>query len=750
MHIYVKPNMNRTPSGNEDMFVNDLGLYLNQTKQDAYSQILVGDMNIKINTNSNVVHDYLNLLSEHNYVSMINQLTRIHGVTGSCIDHIFLKCDKYNMHHECLSMKSLRNIHYLNYKGLKRDLTSYDWSSFYNETNVEILTETFINQLKKLISKNTFTKKISRASIKRKQWITSGIVKSVNEKNRLHAAYKLDSENEEKKTIYNNYKVRLNKIIREAKYSYYKREIDLNNGSPKQLWKLIKNICVENNKKVPRQVIDKNNVVCNTPETISEAFNVHFVSIGEAYAKNIIRPNTPPPISQINQKNIFLNPITPSEVINIISSLKNRKVPGYDNIQGEVYKKVSEELALPLCHLINRTFLTSTVPNQIKIAIVTPIYKKGDDKDLNNYRPISSITTLAKIFEKALKKRLVDFLEKNNCISAQQFGFREGLSTNDAITKLTGEIANSLEKSKPTMCVFLDLAKAFDTVSHRQMLEVLSDAGIRGSTNQLFENYLSNRKQAVKINSVTSKEKTFNYGLPQGTVLGPLLFILYINSIITSSTSSCGQLLSFADDTVILYSADTWEMLKDNVQKDLVNIFNYFSHKLLTINYDKTFFVPFSNTARCMPKFHQITVKDEIKCITIRSKCSHKYLGITIDCHLRWDIHINNVVKTLRQLLYRFKYLKNILDLSHLKTIYYSLVESRLRYAIIGWGGAAYCHLRPLDVLQKKMLKIIYNKKITYPSDLLFSETGILDVRQLYVHQIILYCFKNRNTRRVF
>nr|CAI5828906.1 unnamed protein product [Callosobruchus analis] len=215
----------RTPSGNEDMFVNDLGLYLNQTKQDAYSQILVGDMNIKINTNSNVVHDYLNLLSEHNYVSMINQLTRIHGVTGSCIDHIFLKCDKYNMHHDCLSMvfenhitdhratilglpillknrksdNSLRNIHYLNYKGLKRDLTSYDWSSFYNETNVEILTETFINQLKKLISKNTFTKKISRASIKRKQWITSGIVKSVNEKNRLHVAYKLDSENEEKK-----------------------------------------------------------------------------------------------------------------------------------------------------------------------------------------------------------------------------------------------------------------------------------------------------------------------------------------------------------------------------------------------------------------------------------------------------------------------------------------------------------------------------------------------------------------------
>nr|CAH7769136.1 unnamed protein product [Callosobruchus chinensis] len=190
-------------------------------------------MNININNSSNVVHDYLNLLSDHNYVSMINQMTRVHGMIGSFIDHIFLKQpDNF-----------VRNIQYLNYKGLKRDLANYDWSSYYSENNVEVLTEMFTSTLKKIIRKNSVTKKISRDRIKRKQWITSGIVKSVNEKNRLHTAYKSDPEIEEKKSVYNNYKVRLNKIVREAEYNYYETEIDLNKESPKHLWKLIKNMC---------------------------------------------------------------------------------------------------------------------------------------------------------------------------------------------------------------------------------------------------------------------------------------------------------------------------------------------------------------------------------------------------------------------------------------------------------------------------------------------------------------------------
>nr|CAH7718138.1 unnamed protein product [Callosobruchus chinensis] len=221
--------IHRTPSGSEDMFLNDLEQYLNQTKQvNAFAQILVWDMNININNSSNVVHDYLNLLSDHNYVSMINQMTRVHGMIGSFIDHIFLKRDRYNIYHDCLTMvfenhitdhratilepdNFLRNIQYLSYKGLKRDLANYDWSSYYSENNVEVLTEMFTSTLKKIIRKNTVTKKISRDRIKRKQWITSGIVKSVNEKNRLHTAYKSDPEIEEKKSVYNNYKVRLNR-----------------------------------------------------------------------------------------------------------------------------------------------------------------------------------------------------------------------------------------------------------------------------------------------------------------------------------------------------------------------------------------------------------------------------------------------------------------------------------------------------------------------------------------------------------
>nr|CAI5839281.1 unnamed protein product [Callosobruchus analis] len=497
-------------------------------------------------------------------------------------------------------------------------------------------------------------------------------------------------------------------------------------------------------KQLLKEVVAPNNTLCNTPLSIANTFNDYFVSIGESYAGNIEKPNNHRPQRKINTSTFFLEPVNVREIISIINTLKNKKSPGVDNLKAELFKSVSEIISLPLCHLINRIYTSNEVPEQFKIAVVTPIHKKGDAKNITNYRPISIISTFAKIFEKTLKCRLVKFLDKCNVISEKQFGFREGLSTNDAVAKLTEQIRKSLEMSRPVLSVFLDLAKAFDTVNHQQMLEALEDAGIRGGPRELFASYLSNRKQVSKIGDTLSNERTLSYGLPQGTVLGPILFTVYINNILTSS--SCGRVFSFADDTAVLYEDSTWEKLKLKAEHDLGIIFDYFAHKLLTVNYEKTYFMPFANTVRCLPQFEQLSINSGQKNILLASVDSYKYLGVIIDCHLKWDAHICNVTGTLRQLLYRFRYLKHIIDYSNLKILYYSLVESRLRYAILSWGSAATCYMQPLEILQKRIMlaiKVMVNKTITYPSDQLFSDTGLLDVRQIYIHQVILFLYKN-------
>nr|CAI5834501.1 unnamed protein product [Callosobruchus analis] len=469
---------------------------------------------------------------------------------------------------------------------------------------------------------------------------------------------------------------KLDKLIKGAKYNYYKTQINKNKDNSKNLWKVINNICEKSSKVVPSDVITVSNTVCNTPDTIANAFNDFFSEIGKCYAEKIVKPSTPLPDNELNQNSFFLQPVTEADIITIINSLKTNKSLGIDDIKSEILRYSYEFIAAPLCHLINQIFISSKVPQQFKTAVVTPIHKKGDIKVINNYRPISIISSLAKIFEKSLKNRLEKFLNVNGIISDKQYGFRQGRSTNDAIGKLVTEIAKELEFSKPVICVFLDLAKAFDTVNHEQMLGALENAGVRGMARELFESYLENRLQVVKINNVYSKQQKINYGLPQGTVLGPVLFTIYINSILESH--STGRILSFADDTAIIYSDCTWDTLKRKVEDDLARMFDLFSHKILTINYEKTVFMPFSNTSRFLPHYRTLSIKCATKNILLNTVITYKYLGLTIDSHLRWHDHATNLTKTLRQLLYRFKYLKNILDLQHLKIIYYSLVEDTL------------------------------------------------------------------------
>lgn len=263
-------------------------------------------------------------------------------------------------------------------------------------------------------------------------------------------------------------------------------------------------------------------------------------------------------------------------------------------------------------------------------------------------------------------------------------------------------------------------------------MQSLQDIGVRQECLKLFQNYITNRQQCVKVGDVYSDKLTVEYGIPQGTVLGPILFSIYINDLF--SLTDRGDIIGFADDTAIFYKAKTWEELKTLVENDLRNIKNWFDHKLLTVNIDKTNYIPFSCNKISQPSFETIDIEFEGNTYSILPEMKVKYLGLFIDKHLKWDLHITYVIKKLQMILHKFRYLCDILNKNNLKTIYHALVESHLNYGILAWGATTNNHIKPLEILQKRFIKLMLKEQKTYSTELVYNDAKVFDIRQLFYY----------------
>lgn len=348
------------------------------------------------------------------------------------------------------------------------------------------------------------------------------------------------------------------------------------------------------------------------------------------------------------------------------------------------------------------------------------------------------ISNIAKVLEKIIKRRMVQFLDKYNILSDAQYGFQNNKSTEDALKDLTADIYDCLDKRTPTLSIFLDVSKAFDTVCHEKLLSTLYDYGFRGPCYDLLCSYLKERKQLVNVGGEKSSIVTVNYGVPQGTVLGPVLFLLYVNTLF--DLPSNGKIIGFADDIVVTYRDDSWQGLKSKAEKDFSHIKNWFDDRKLTINMNKTKYLPFTSYSNSLPNLGNLNTMSNMQ---IAEADDIRYLGIHVDRHLRWDKHIQILVNKIRGLLNKFKYMKQYLNTKSMMTLYYALVESQITYGILGWGGAYDAHMNSLSVVQRWILKIIYSKKIDYPSETLYQEAGVLDLRQLYCSKIMKNMFKS-------
>ena len=626
-----------------------------------------------------------------------------------------------------------------------RDLQAVNWDQLYSHSDVNTAYDFYYETITKAYNRNFPLVKLSRQRAKDKPWITTGLKKSSRHKNKLYKQW-LKTGTKQAAVKYKTYKQKFTALARECEMTYYREMFDKTTDTMKQLWKNLKSVCSFSSKKQQTQPVTKITIssqdITNSAE-IANAFNDYFCSIGENLSKQLTDPSDKSACfqhyldkSQLNS--MFCSPVEIDELTNLFRKLDDKKSSGPDNIGPKLLKLAAPFVANPLLYIFNLSFSAGTVPDKMKTAKVIPLYKKGQKNLMQNYRPISLLDTAHKLLEKLMNRRLLQFLEHHNIIYNCQFGFRKHHSTTSALIEVIDNIYRQLDNKEFVLGTYLDLQKAFDTVNHKILLAKLYNYGIRGPIYKWFESYLSNRKQYTVVNGICSSTHAIEYGVPQGSVLGPVLFLLYINDIKNAAPINTVKL--FADDTNLFVNGKSETDVCEKANEILKNLANYFLANKLTVSIDKTCYSIFSPFPRSNCNSNHVAVKFAGTPLTRVDYC--KYLGLYIDNKMTWEYHIESVYKKLIRLVGIFYKLRSKLPDYCLKSIYFAFVYPHLLYGIELYANTVQSRLDPLEKLNNKILRILQNKPLLTHTSVLYSNYTTLPIRQLFSYQILLLVHK--------
>ena len=757
----------RPPNGDKLEFIQNLNLTLNaEFFFNAEFVIMAGDINLDLNNvECPIVNNYVNFLNSMLFFPLITRPTRfpsdLTSSDPSVIDHIWInkfssfisgilnidftdhlptflhlspnqnyveKSDKIKIQFRPFSSSNLENL-----------------ITILNSTNWEISTDlggsdcvdVFIRKLNDAYCR-AFPLKTKFLSKKRleKPWLSREILSLIRQKSEYFKLYKLGIIS---KQTNNRFKNKVNKITLRAKNSYKLRKFESCWGKPKESWEIVKELMGQNSKNCRIEEIIVDGISYKSDVEIANKFVEFFSDVAVDLNENLPPPTTSPSSYLPNVTSFFkFFHFKESECAKIVSNLKITK-SDVNFVPVRIFKQICPHIIVPLTRIINRCFVEGVFPESFKIGRINQIFKSGDPTNPSNYRPITSLPYLSKLFETCLCHRLTSYFNKFGLFTHSQFGFRKNMSTSDAIIKLTNRIYSSLNSKEYNANILIDYKKAFDTVNHTILIEKMFHYGIRGSTLTLIRNYLTGRKQYVAIGGVRSEVRDVTLGIPQGSCLGPLLFILYVNDF--PQVSPVLNSILFADDTTIGFSHENFNTLVEQLNYELVRVRNWTLANRLTLNVSKTNAIIFSN--RFVPDNLDFSFHLDNNDINIVQEV--KFLGVYIDSKLNFRKHINCITGKIARNTGIFYRIKNSLPLKARINFYYGFIYPYLSYGVIVWGATSENHLHNLIIQQKRFIRLLADSPFLEHTTPLFSKFNLLKFEDIYKYNVCTYMYSNQN-----
>ena len=740
---------------------------------------ILGDFNICFMHKLSVLYKkYQNCLNMFNLKQIIDEPTRVTCSSKTLIDHIVVNSE------EKISQSGVLPIglsdHFLIYctrnsgsnkncgrkqndikirstKNYDKDvfidkLNKADWSKLYLSRNINSAWSIFRDIFLSVLDEVAPFKEI-KVKKHTEPWITSDILEQIHHRDYLLHMYKKTGS----KFYYTNYcKVR-NKVQRDvktAKSLFFEEKIEENKNSPKKLWQQFKNLGYSTKQKETSNIVlNVDNINCHDSSIVANHFNTFFTNVA---ASLVAKLPAAPRIYYISS-NIFRNfyrrvlsnnicfelkIVEENFILKELEQLNPSKSTGLDGISPRFLRDGACSLKKPITYLVNLSITSGIVPDDMKIARVCPIFKKNSRLEVGNYRPVSILVVISKILEKSVYIQLEKYLVDNKLLYNFQSGFRTAHSTDTCLIHLLDHIKTQSSKGLYTGMIMLDLQKAFDTVDHFILCSKLQTMGVISI--KWFESYLTERKQKISVNGTESNFLTVTCGVPQGSILGPLLFLCYVNDMSISISSEC-KLLLYADDSTILFSHGNPGVISEKLGKELQSCSQWLIDNKLSLHLGKTECILFGSK-RKLRKINefQITCNGH----TIRAQNSVKYLGLHIDRFLSGEIIIDNIVKKVNSRL-KFLYRQGkILSENSRKTLSTALIQCHFDYACSSWyAGLCKQYKNKLQVLQNKTIRYIKNMgNRTTVNNKILCETGFLNIdsrvsqlRLNHVHKIFYH-----------
>lgn len=748
----------RPPGQDPDLFFTRLSRMIEVLDYEGKEIYILGDLNCNVlDESNNRAKLALQSLSEiHQLDQLITEPTRVTENSKSLIDVILTNNVKRvtasGVIHLGISDHSLifairkvaipsktthttvkiRNLKRFDPYKFRDDLRRLPWHKLSDINDPNIRWEMWKNMFLSSVDKHA-PFKTKRIKNKKSPWLTAELKHSLIERDSLkRMAIKSGDQSDWQR--FKNAKNKCNNQIRKTKKDFYYQHISENSGNSKEIWKVINEIGSRNTKsdnnilslKIGEQTI-------TDPEEVSLCMNNHFAEIGpklaacQERATKLFTDYIKPVDSSFS-----LTPISATTVFKLLASMSENKATGLDGIPCKLLKEAASVIAVPLCDIFNLSIQISIFPSDWKLAKVIPVYKSGVKEDVNNYRPISLISAVAKVFERIVYDQLYEYVSKNNLLSNAQSGFRPSHSSATALLDATIEWFNNMDQGRLNSVVYLDLAKAFDTVDHDILIHKLSLYGVCDSSLNWFKSYITNRVQRCIVNGHLSEQRSLKCGVPQGSILGPLLFLIYINDLPCCLEHSNARL--YADDTNITTTGSSIVEITNSAEADLQNIKEWLIANKLSLNVTKTeqmFIGSDHNLSKIREDTPILLDKKPIK----RVKAS-KSLGIYIDERLSWHDQINEMSKKITKAIGGLRQVRQFVPVQTAIIMYKSLIQPLFDYCDIVWDNMPLTTGERLQKLQNRAARVITCQSYEVRSNDILQQLGWKTLAERrYIHK---------------